>query len=214
MALQPRVYSSRQLARACQERVDFMEVSGLNRPDFRTISDFRKRHLAALAGLFEQVLQLCRAAGLVQIGHVAVDGTKVRANASRHKAMSYGRMKQAEPRLAAEVQAWLDRAAAADATEDATQGAEHRGDEMPDWVADRQQRLVRIRAARAALEAEAKQDPQDLNSGGPGPSSSMQDHGRPKQAPTAGPGAAQPHRARQPYPGLPGWLPASSCSGD
>ena len=78
------VYSSRQLARACEERVDFMAVTGLNRPDFRTISDFRKRHLEALGGLFVQVLLLCRAAGLVKLGHVAVDGTKLRANASRH----------------------------------------------------------------------------------------------------------------------------------
>src|SRR5487761_2347592 len=99
------VYSSRQLARACEERVDFMAVTGLNRPDFRTISDFRKRHLKALGELFVQVLHLCRAAGLVKLGHVAVDGTKLRANASRHKAMSYGRMKQAEPKLAAEVRA-------------------------------------------------------------------------------------------------------------
>jgi transposase len=77
------IYSSRQLARACEERVDVMAVTGLNRPDLRTISDFRKRHLAALSDLFVQVLQLCRSAGLVQFGHVAVDGTKLKANASR-----------------------------------------------------------------------------------------------------------------------------------
>ena len=86
------VYSSRKLAQACEERVDFMAVTGLNRPDFRTISDFRKRHLKALGDLFVQVLRLCREAGLVKLGHVAVDGTKVRINTSRHKAMSYGRM--------------------------------------------------------------------------------------------------------------------------
>lgn len=85
-------YSSRQLARACEERVDMMAVTGLNRPDFRTVSDFRKRHLVALSGLFVQVLRLCRAAGLIKLGHVALDGTKLRANASRHKAMSYGRL--------------------------------------------------------------------------------------------------------------------------
>ena len=114
------------------------------------------------------------------------------------------------------MQAWLDRAAAADAAEDATQGAEHRGDEMPDWAAHRQQRLARIRAARAALEAEAKQDPQDLDPDGPGPSSSMKDHAGRSGPPMAGrrPGAAQLRRPRQPYPGQPGWLPASSCSGD
>jgi len=87
-----------------------MAVTGLNRPDFRTIADFRKRHLAALSDLFVQVLRLCRAVGLVQFAHVAVDGTKVKANASRHEAMSYGRMKTAEPALAAEVDAWLEHA--------------------------------------------------------------------------------------------------------
>jgi hypothetical protein len=106
-------------------------VTGLNRPDFRTIADFRKRHLAALSDLFVQVLRLCRAAGLVQIGHVAVDGTKVRANASRHKAMSYGRMRTTEPALAAEVEAWLAQADRADAAEDDECGADRRGDEMP-----------------------------------------------------------------------------------
>lgn len=103
-----------------------------------------------------QVLALCQRAGLVGLGHVAVDGTKLRANASRHKAMSYARMVRAEAELEAEVQAWLDRAAAADAAEDAEHGAYRRGDEMPDWVADKQRRLERIRAARAELEAEAQ----------------------------------------------------------
>ena len=97
------VYASRRIAKACEERVDFMAVTALQRPDFRTVSDFRKRHLEALKGLFVQVLQLCRSAGLVKLGHVALDGTKLRANASKHKAMSYGRMKQAEPKLTAEV---------------------------------------------------------------------------------------------------------------
>src|ERR1700722_16531747 len=113
------VYSSRQIARACEERLDFQAVTALNRPDFRTISDFRKRHLAALAGLFGQVLSLCRKAGLVELGHVALDGTKIKANASKHKAMSYARMVKAEDELAAEISGWLDRAAAADAAEDA-----------------------------------------------------------------------------------------------
>jgi transposase len=101
------IYSSRRLAQACEERVDVMAVTGLNRPDFRTIAEFRRRHLSALSGLFVQVLKLCQAAGLVKLGHVAVDGTKVKANASRHKAMSYGRMKQVEPKLAAVVAQWL-----------------------------------------------------------------------------------------------------------
>jgi transposase len=151
------VYSSRQIARGCEERLDFQAVTALNRPDFRTISDFRKRHLAALAGLFVQVLKLCRRAGLVELGHVALDGTKIKANASKHKAMSYGRMAEAEDRLAAEVARWLDRASAADAEEDAEHGPERRGDEPPDWAKDKMRRLERIRAAKAELEAEARQ---------------------------------------------------------
>src|SRR5207237_4316641 len=85
------VYSSRRIARGCEERLDFAAVTGMQRPDFRTISDFRKRHLQALKGLFVQVLQLCREAGLAKLGHVALDGTKLKANASKHKAMSTGR---------------------------------------------------------------------------------------------------------------------------
>jgi transposase len=150
------VYSSRRIARACEERVDFMAVTGLNRPDFRTISDFRKRHLAALSGLFVQVLELCRKAGLVKLGHVALDGTKIRANASKHKAMSYGRMDAAAAKLAAEVAAWFAKAAESDAAEDAEHGARRRGDELPAWVADKQARLAKIREAKAALEAEAQ----------------------------------------------------------
>jgi transposase len=109
------VYSSRVIARGCEERLDFMAVTALQRPDFRTISDFRRRHLAALAGLFAQVLQLCRAAGLVKLGHVALDGSKVQANASKHKAMSYGRMKRRAAALRAEVEQWLEQAERTDA---------------------------------------------------------------------------------------------------
>jgi len=150
------VYASRRIAKACEERVDFMAVTGLQKPDFRTISDFRKRHLAALSDVFVQVLGLCRAAGLVKLGHVALDGTKIKANASKHKAMSYGRMLKAEAELKAEVAAWLKKASAADAAEDRALGPEARGDEMPDWVADKQRRLAKIQEAKAALEAEAK----------------------------------------------------------
>ena len=181
------VYSSRRLAQACEERVDFMAVTGLNKPDFRTISEFRRRHLRALSDLFVQVLKLCQSAGLVKLGHVAVDGTKLKANASRHKAMSYGRMKTVEPKLAAEVAAWLRAAEAQDRAEDAEHGAGHRGDETPDWMADKQQRLERIRAAKAQLEAEAKIDPSDLDPDGPGPSSGMQERGRRKRAEDGGP---------------------------
>ena len=169
-----------------------MAVTGMQRPDFRTIADFRKRHLAALARLFVQVLRLCRAAGLVKLGHVALDGTKLKANASRHKAMSYGRMKAGEAALAAEVQGWLARAAAADAAGDAEHGADQRGDELPDWVADRQARRARIRAAKAALEVEARAE-MPTPAAEPGPSSGMVDHGRPVRAPDGGP----PDRAQR-----------------
>ncbi len=149
------VYSSRRIAAACEQRVDFMAVTALQRPDFRTISDFRQRHLAALGALFSQVLVLCEQAGLVKLGHVALDGTKIKANASKHKAMSYGRMKQREAQLAAEVAKWLAQAEAADATEDEALGRQRRGDELPDWVTNKQARLAKMREAMAALEAAA-----------------------------------------------------------
>jgi transposase len=151
------IYSSRRLAKACLERVDFMAIAALDRPDFRTVSDFRKRHLPALEGLFVQVLKVCEAAGLVKLGHVALDGTKVKANASKHKAMSYARMVEREKELEAEVQRWLRAAEAADAAEDKLYGADKRGDEMPAWVADKEKRLAKIREAKAALEAAAKE---------------------------------------------------------
>jgi hypothetical protein len=138
------ISSSRQLARACEERVDVMAVTGLNRADFRIISDVRRRHRAALSALFVMVLRLCQAAGPVRLGHVVVDSTKLSANASEHKAMSYRPMASQEPKLAAEMQARLDRAAAADAAEDAEHG-EARGDETPP---DRAQRNVTAPASR------------------------------------------------------------------
>ena len=191
-ALTQGLYASRRIAKACEERLDFMAVTGMQRPDFRTISDFRQRHLAALAALFVQVLQLCRQAGLVRLGHVALDGTRLAANASKHKAMSYGRMAQAEAALAAAVEGWLAKAAAADAADDAAHGADRRGDELPGWVADKQARRARLRAAKAALEAEARAaaPPPDAE---PGPSSGMSDHGRPRRAPDGGP----PERAQR-----------------
>jgi len=149
------VYSSRRIAKAAWERADFMMIVAGDPPDFRTISEFRKRHLRALAGLFVQVLKLCEKAGLVKLGHVALDGTKIKANASKHKAMSYERMKKREAELQAQVDRWLEAAEAADAEEDKLYGSK-RGDEMPDWVADKEKRLAKIRAAKAELEAEAK----------------------------------------------------------
>src|SRR6187399_450930 len=149
------IYSSRRIAKAAVERADFMMIVAGDPPDFRTISEFRRRHLKALAALFVQVLQLAEKAGLVKLGHVALDGTKIKSNASKHKAMSYARMKKREAELKAEVDRWLKAAEAADAEEDRLHGSK-RGDEMPDWVADKQKRLEKIRAAKAELEAEAK----------------------------------------------------------
>lgn len=149
------IYSSRRIAKACIERVDFFAVTGMQKPDFRTVSDFRKRHLKALESLFAQVLQLCNEAGLISLGHVALDGTKIQANASKRKAMSYKRMNEREKELSAKVSKWLAEADAADAAEDAEHG-DKGGDELPAWVANDKARLEKIRAAKAALEAEAK----------------------------------------------------------
>jgi transposase len=150
------LYSSRRIARACCERNDFVMIVALDPPDFRTISDFRKRHLKALGELFLQVLKLCETAGLVKLGHVALDGTKIKANASKHKAMSYERMKKREAELKAEVAGMLAAAAAADVQEDEIFGKDKRGDEMPDWASDKEKRLAKIQEAMAALEADAK----------------------------------------------------------
>jgi transposase len=150
------VYSSRRIARALTDSVAFRYLGAGNEPDFRTISDFRKRHGNALEGLFVQVLQLCRAAGLVKLGRVAVDGSKVKANASKHKAMSYGRMKQREAELEKEVSALLKEADRADQSEDARYGRDASGDELPGELSRRQSRLEKIRQAKKALEEEAK----------------------------------------------------------
>ena len=150
------VYSSRRIAKAARERVDFMSIVGLDAPDFRTVSDFRKRHLKALAGLFAQVLKLCDRAGLTKLGHVALDGTKIKANASKHKAMSYERMAKRAAELDAEVAQWMSAAEAADAQEDEAFGRDKSGEELPDWVANKKKRAEKIRAAKAELEAEAK----------------------------------------------------------
>jgi Transposase domain (DUF772) len=131
------IYSSRRIAKACRERVDFMSIVALDAPDFRTICEFRKRHLEALSGLFVQVLKLCEKAGLVKLGHAAFDGTKIKANTSKHKAMPYERMEARATQLDAEVAKWLAAADAADSEEDKLYGSDKQGDEMPDWVADK-----------------------------------------------------------------------------
>ncbi len=150
------VYSSRRIAKHVHEDVAFRVLAAGNTPDFRTISEFRRRHLEALSGLFRQVLELAQQAGLVKLGHVALDGTKIRANASKHKAMSYDRLCKEEPRLAAEVAEMFRRAEAIDAAEDAKYGPDRSGDELPEELRRRESRLRKIREAKAALEAEAR----------------------------------------------------------
>ena len=148
--------SSRKIERACTEEVPFRVLSADQHPDHDTIAEFRRRHLPALAGLFTQVLVMCKQAGLVKLGHVAIDGTKVAANASKHKAMSYGRMCAAEEELAREVARLLSEAERIDAEEDVRYGSA-RGDELPAELATREGRLKKIREAKAALEAEARE---------------------------------------------------------
>jgi transposase len=150
------VASSRKIEKHLCEDIAFRVLAANNTPDFRTISDFRKDHLRALAGLFLQVLRLCRKAGLVKLGHVALDGTKIKANASKHKAMSYKRMQEEEARLEAEVADLLKRAEAVDEEEDRRYGKGKRGDELPRELAFRESRLKKIQEAKAALEAEAR----------------------------------------------------------
>ena len=150
------VASSRRIAQRLHEDIAFRVLAANNTPDFRTISDFRKDNVDALSGLFVQVLALCQQAGLVKLGHVALDGTKVKANASKHKAMSYQRMKEKAAQLAAEVAELLRQAQAADDEEDRRYGKDKRGDELPEELAFRERRLEKIREAMAALEAEAQ----------------------------------------------------------
>jgi hypothetical protein len=139
------VRSSRKIAQRLVEDVAFRVLAAGNQPDFRTISDFRKIHLAALEQLFEQVLRLALEAGAPRLGRVALDGTKMKANASKHKAMSWGRMKQAEKRIREEVQEMLAEAAEADAAEDALYGAEKTGQELPAELQRRQTRVERMK---------------------------------------------------------------------
>lgn len=147
------VTSSRALERRCHHDVAFMFLTAQAAPDFVAISRFRRRHLTAFRALFTQALSLCAQAGLVSLGRVALDGSKIRASASRHRAMSYDRMVRAEGELAAEVEALLADAERTDAAEDAVHG-ERRGDELPAELARREGRLAAIRTAKSDLEAE------------------------------------------------------------
>ena len=149
------VRSSRKLEERLGSDVRFMYLAGQTRPDHKTISEFRRRHLEAFETLFLDILHLCQAAGLVTLGRVALDGTKVKADASKHKAMSYGRMDEREAALETEVRRILEEAEAVDRAEDERYG-DARGDELPPALRTREGRLRAIREARAALEAEAK----------------------------------------------------------
>jgi transposase len=152
--------SSRKLEQATHEDVAFRVLACNQHPDHDSIAEFRKRHLRELAGLFVQVLKMCERAGLVKLGHVAIDGSKMRANASKHKAMSYERMGVKEQQLAAEVARLLKEAEETDAAEDKRYGKGVRGDELPAELARRESRLRKIREAKASLEAEAKEQAQ------------------------------------------------------
>jgi transposase len=150
------VFSSRRIQRRLVEDVAFRVLAAGNEPDFRTIAEFRKRHLTALSGFFEQVLRLARELGAPRVGRVALDSSKIKANASKHKAMSYGRMREKQRQLRDEVNDLLAQAEAADAAEDAEYGPEQRGDELPAELQRRESRLQRIREAKRALEARAE----------------------------------------------------------
>ncbi len=152
--------SSRKLEQATYEEVAFRVLACNQHPDHDSIANFRQLHLPELAGLFVQVLQMCERAGLVKLGHVAIDGSKLRANASKHKAMSYERMGVKEQQLVAEVERLLKEAEEADAAEDKRYGKGVRGDELPAELARRESRLRKIREAKASLEAEAKEKAQ------------------------------------------------------
>jgi transposase len=148
-----RTYSSRRLAELCQRDVACIYLVGRATPDYHTIGEFRQRFTAELKGLFLQVLVLCREAGLVRLGHISLDGTKVRANASKHKAMSYGRMLQKEPLLEAEIDHWLEEGKREDAEEDAEHGPADDGWSLPDDLKETSRRLEKIKAGKARLEA-------------------------------------------------------------
>jgi transposase len=151
------VFSSRRIEKRLVEDIGFRVIAAGNEPDFRTISDFRKLHLPALQGLFDQVLQIALQAGTMKLGRVMLDGSKVKANASKHKAMSYGRMQEDEKRIKAEVKRLLAEAEATDAEEDARYGRERRGDELPAELARRETRLQKIQEAKRALEERARE---------------------------------------------------------
>ena len=154
------VFSSRRIQKRLVEDVAFRVLAAGNQPDFRTISDFRKLHLQALEELFQQMLRLTLETGTMKLGRVALDGSKVKGNASKHKAMSYGRTKETEKRLREEVRKLLKQAEAADQDEDSRYGRDRRGDELPEELQRRETRIARIREAKRALEERAREQAQ------------------------------------------------------
>src|SRR5512143_288101 len=149
------VFSSRRIQTALIDEVPFRVLAAGNQPDFRTISDFRKIHHQALQALFRQVLRMALEAGAMKLGRVALDGSTIRANASKHKAMSYGRMKEKEDQLRKEVRALLKEADRIDSREDKLYGRDRHGEELPEELRRRETRLAKIREAKRALEEEA-----------------------------------------------------------
>ena len=152
------VFSSRKIAQACERNLAFMAIVGQDRPDFRTLSDFRKLHLDAFMDVFVQVVRLAGEAGLVKLGNVSTDGTKIQGNASRHKAMSYGYMKKEVERLREEMEALVTQASRQDEAEDAALGS-RRGDELPAELARREDRLATIEGAKQRLGREPRPRP-------------------------------------------------------
>src|ERR1700694_5564804 len=150
------VFSSRRMQKRLQEDIPFKVLAAGNEPDFRTISDFRKIHIETLQNLFEQVLAMALECGSIKVGRVSVDGTKVKANASKHKAMSYGRMKEKQQQLSEEVKQLLEQAEAADEEEDGRYGGQ-RGDELPEELRRRETRLAKIKLAKKVIEQRARE---------------------------------------------------------
>lgn len=155
------VFSSRKIQKRLVEDLAFRMLAAGNQPDFRTVSDFRKVHLRALQELFRQVLRITLATGTMKLGRVVLDGSKVKANASKHKAMSYGRMRETEKRLREEVRRLLEQAEAIDAEEDSRYGRDRSGDELPAELQRRETRIKRIREARRTLEERAREAAQN-----------------------------------------------------
>jgi transposase len=190
------VYSSRKIALACERNLAFLAIVGVDRPDFRTISDFRKIHLPAFKETFHQVLRLAHELGMVHLGNLSTDGSKFPGNASRHKAMSYGYMKKEEDRLQQEIAALLDQAHQQDAEEDAALGS-RRGDELPDELQRRQERLAKIQEAQQRLEAQARAEAEAERQRRAEAEAERQRRGQQRRGPEPGPIAETPDAKAQ-----------------